>query len=287
MAEAHWYYSHGDEQLGPVTGSQLKKLAAEGKLAPTDLVWKEGMDDWVAASTIDGLVPIVAPPTAESPVVSTTSTGSNPPPTSAPAISTQPRDALNVPRRSAARSDGGGGLTDMLGYTRYIAYPALVFGLLLAMMSRGCDQLSSRGIQAAQAKVALADQKFKSEWTRKRQDLEDDRDAAREDESTERVKEIGTKLSELDGDRAEERNKLQRGKWRDLQEDADSAQFDHAIGGWWRELFFRFGTIMLAFGLLGVGLTGKGADRWVCLVILVIIIMNLYGTQIGIGLRGG
>ncbi|MCH8924187.1 MAG: DUF4339 domain-containing protein [Planctomycetes bacterium] len=279
MADANWYYSHGEEQLGPVTAAQLKKLVGDGKLSPDDLVWKEGMDDWVAASSIDGLIPITPPP-ADSPPEADSS---EPPPAVAPVIAAQPRSPISAPRR---RSTGGGSVTDLLGYTRYVAYPALVFGLLLAMMSRGCDQLSSRDIQAADAKAKLAAQKFNSQWTRKRQALEDDRDAAREDGASERVTEISKKLVDLSKDRREKEKMLKRGEWKDLQDAADAAQYHHAIGGYWREMFFRFGTIMLAFGLLGVGLTGKGADRWVCLVILVIIIMNLYGTQMIVGLGG-
>lgn len=266
MAEVNWYYSHGEEQLGPLTASQLKKLAAAGKLAPADLVWKEGMDDWVAASSIDGLIPI-APPTDSPPEDAT----SEPPPTTAPVIAAQPRAAISTPRgRGVGRSIGGGRFTDLLGYARFVAYPALVFGLLLAMMSRGCDQLSSPGIQAADAKAKLAVQEFNNKRAREQRKHRDDPEA----------------LAEANEKLDEEEKKLKEGDWLDLQETADTVQLKYAVGAWWREMFFRFGTIVLTFGLLGVGLTGKGADRWVCLVILVIIIMNLYGSQLLVGFGG-
>jgi hypothetical protein len=63
-----WFYSKGGQQQGPVSSQQLKQMAATGQLQPTDLVWKEGMEQWVAASSIKGLF------------VATTSTPPPPPP---------------------------------------------------------------------------------------------------------------------------------------------------------------------------------------------------------------
>jgi TM2 domain-containing membrane protein YozV len=54
---SEWYYSHGGQRLGPVSSEQLKDLAAAGKLGPDDLVWKEGMDDWVPAGKVKKLLP--------------------------------------------------------------------------------------------------------------------------------------------------------------------------------------------------------------------------------------
>src|ERR1043166_4789041 len=56
--EAHmadlWYYTSEGQAREPVTGSELKQLAAAGQLKPTDLVWKEGMSQWVRASLAPG-----------------------------------------------------------------------------------------------------------------------------------------------------------------------------------------------------------------------------------------
>ena len=54
------------ETQGPVSEEQLKQLAASGQLQPSDLVWKEGMSHWMAASSITGLFPNA--PTTSSPV---------------------------------------------------------------------------------------------------------------------------------------------------------------------------------------------------------------------------
>ena len=52
---AQWYYSKNGQQHGPVSSKQLKDLAASGELQPTNLVWKEGMKQWVAAGSVKGL----------------------------------------------------------------------------------------------------------------------------------------------------------------------------------------------------------------------------------------
>jgi TM2 domain-containing membrane protein YozV len=50
-----WYYSAGNDRQGPVSAAELKKLADAGTLKATDLVWKDGMADWVPAKSIKGL----------------------------------------------------------------------------------------------------------------------------------------------------------------------------------------------------------------------------------------
>jgi hypothetical protein len=54
MASA-WFYEHNGKEIGPVTSSELKALAASGRLEPTHLVWKEGLDQWLPAGKLPGL----------------------------------------------------------------------------------------------------------------------------------------------------------------------------------------------------------------------------------------
>jgi hypothetical protein len=44
---AKWYYSVGDERHGPVSLMDLRQLVLNGQVTPHDLVWKDGLDDWV------------------------------------------------------------------------------------------------------------------------------------------------------------------------------------------------------------------------------------------------
>jgi hypothetical protein len=55
MADQWHYQTRGGKQVGPVSGTELRQLAASGQLSPTDLVWKDGMGAWVPASSIKGL----------------------------------------------------------------------------------------------------------------------------------------------------------------------------------------------------------------------------------------
>lgn len=52
---AQWFYSSGETQAGPVDSAGLKALVANGQLQPTDLLWRDGMPDWVPASKVPGL----------------------------------------------------------------------------------------------------------------------------------------------------------------------------------------------------------------------------------------
>jgi hypothetical protein len=57
MAPQQWYYRKGTARFGPVSSADIKKMATEGKLEPTDLLRGVGMTEWVAASKIKGLFP--------------------------------------------------------------------------------------------------------------------------------------------------------------------------------------------------------------------------------------
>ena len=52
-----WYYTQQGQRLGPVSDGQIKDLAANGQLKPSDLVWRKGMEKWIAANGINGLFP--------------------------------------------------------------------------------------------------------------------------------------------------------------------------------------------------------------------------------------
>jgi uncharacterized membrane protein YhaH (DUF805 family) len=83
MAES-WHVSINGALKGPLTSEQVRLLAARGQLQTTDHVWKEGMSDWVAASSIRGLFPqqptapqIAAGPPPLSPFPAVASSGSS------------------------------------------------------------------------------------------------------------------------------------------------------------------------------------------------------------------
>lgn len=52
---AEWFYSDGEERLGPVTQDSLRDLLQSGKVKATDLVWTEGMIDWKTVNEVPEL----------------------------------------------------------------------------------------------------------------------------------------------------------------------------------------------------------------------------------------
>ena len=59
---SEWYFNAGGEQGGPVAWDELRRLAVERKLAGGDLVWSEGMPEWVEARTVPDLMPAAKGP---------------------------------------------------------------------------------------------------------------------------------------------------------------------------------------------------------------------------------
>ncbi len=59
---ADWYVGQGGQQRGPLSDADLRAMVARGEVAPTDLVWKDGMAKWEAVSAVPELRPAPAPP---------------------------------------------------------------------------------------------------------------------------------------------------------------------------------------------------------------------------------
>ena len=63
MDEMNWFYAKYGKQDGPVDLETLRAKLQSGELAPTDLVWKEGMPEWTAAETVADLTSASTAPT--------------------------------------------------------------------------------------------------------------------------------------------------------------------------------------------------------------------------------
>lgn len=64
-----WFVSQGGERLGPLSEEQLRGLVIAKRLMPTDLIWRQGMPEWLPAGRIKGLFPqdSTPPPLPEAP----------------------------------------------------------------------------------------------------------------------------------------------------------------------------------------------------------------------------
>lgn len=52
-----WHFMQRNERHGPVPFARLERMARDGWLARTDLVWRAGLAGWTPAGDIDGLFP--------------------------------------------------------------------------------------------------------------------------------------------------------------------------------------------------------------------------------------
>ncbi|HEY2250188.1 MAG TPA: GYF domain-containing protein, partial [Planctomycetaceae bacterium] len=59
LVERDWFYAQDQQELGPVTQTQLEAMIASGQLAGGDQVWTEGMSGWVPAGQVEALMPFV------------------------------------------------------------------------------------------------------------------------------------------------------------------------------------------------------------------------------------
>ena len=48
----NWHYAKGGERHGPVSFAALRSMIVTGEVAQTDLVWREGMADWLPAGQV-------------------------------------------------------------------------------------------------------------------------------------------------------------------------------------------------------------------------------------------
>jgi hypothetical protein len=116
MATEWFYTQNGQQAPAPVSAAELKRLATAGDLQPTDMVWREGMPNWVTAGTIKELFPASRITTAPAPAEKNVT----PRPGSQPALG-------EAPAARPSEKPAGGGLADL--------HPVLV--LLLSICSFG------------------------------------------------------------------------------------------------------------------------------------------------------
>lgn len=62
-----WYYSKNGAQNGPISFEELKTKIESKEVGPRDLVWKDGMADWVPAGEVADLRPAFGVPVAAQP----------------------------------------------------------------------------------------------------------------------------------------------------------------------------------------------------------------------------
>lgn len=283
MSEQIWYFAVGDEERGPVTETQIRALIGTGNLTRQDLVWREGMDDWIPAGQIPGLFGKEA--SAKSATSKQARKNTAQPTTSAPSIpEIEPKTASPSGKRKPAIEVGSVLATVS---TRETAGRVLfICGFLLVLFSRGCDGLSARYAKRLEAKSALAERLFQQSWDAAKRKLQD-----RENEILSRpgqspadrdaLNNIRQQQRELDDEKQAELDELRQGKWRSLSVAAGNANENNAIWGFWWQTGFFLGSLLLVAGLATVSIQGNTQERWMGLIMLAIVIFSLF-TNFGV-----
>jgi hypothetical protein len=241
MSEAIWYYAQGDKEQGPVTLVQIKALIQAGKIKPDDLVWKDGMEDWLPAKTVPGLLSgeaplpepaaaaraktaavapkIEAPARPAEPTAPPAAAAGPPPPVEVPpSESSAPKAA---PRAAAASAPSTAVSPRQIG--RWVGWGLVIVGLVFVLMSRGCDSVGQRYVERVRAYAAAAEPPSQ-----------------------------------------------------ELRAGALRADADYRLWNVLRETVFVFASLLLVAGLFTTALGGEGAEKWMCLVMLAIVLFGLY-----------
>lgn len=186
-------------------------------------------------------------------------------------------DTGAAPRRAGLSM----GAFDAKSFAGLVGRPMLAIGLILVLLSRGCDSIGNRGVGRAQAIAQKVRTEFQDDWDTTRTEVENaikeiqDNDEPTPEDS-EALTENQKKLANLNKDQQKARQKLERDDWRQLDIDARDAAVDNRISGYWREVFFVFATVILAIGLLVVSWIAEGTERMVCLIMLAILTFSVY-----------
>ena len=91
-----------------------------------------------------------------------------------------------------------------------------------------------------------------------------------------RLETIDESLVELQESREKEQRRLRRTTWQRLQYAADTADANQLQWSLFHTLVFVIGSMVLVMGLLVVGLTGQGAQSWICFGMLAIIAFSIF-----------
>jgi hypothetical protein len=238
------------------------------------------MEDWAPAEEIPGLFDSEPPaPPLETPSNDTATeeeaTREEEPPK-------EPRTPeVRRPRRPTPSLDVSKPI-EVFQVASFLGQPLFLAGLLLVLLSRGCDSLGHRHVARVTAKAKVVETQFQDRWDRDRNAIESRREALAEKanqtvEDRRDLDALDEELRQLNQDRQDELQELRRGKWQSMTAAARDAQANNDMWGFWREGFFWLGTFVFLIGLAVIGFTERRTERrWICLIILAIVVYSLY-----------
>ena len=159
-----------------------------------------------------------------------------------------------------------------------IGYPCLVIGFLLVISGKGWDSLGNRWASRLNANSQIAEQKFNARYESRINEYQAEIDAITDGNQPngEQITRLNKQIADLKKEQSQQRSKLSKTTWFDMKVNARMAYANNQSWGFYRELLFVFGSMVLSVGLLVVGITGNPSEKWVCLIMLAIVTFSIY-----------
>ncbi len=268
MSDEVWYYADGERQKGPVSANDLKEFVEQGRIKPTDLVWQPGMDDWVKANSIRGLV---RDDLQEIPLEhlgqATIDAGFD-------------GDVPRI-RRRRRRSPFLGSSEGLEQWGQRHGKLLLLAGLLLVVLARGCDSLGAKYAKRQQVLVDVAQAELDAGFRQRRTRVQAKLSAlqgqpALSDRDQQQVIDFQQELIQLDRERTDRQNELMQSTWLDLEIASRVSASNHVAWQPLYELLELVGSVVLTIGLLVVAFTGASIERWGCWILLGVFLLHVY-----------
>jgi hypothetical protein len=153
--------------------------------------------------------------------------------------------------------------SDLSRLTRWAGRPLIAVGLLLALLSKGCDAINLRSAARAAAVAKTTVEQFDEDVKAKKLAMQNEtrlRDDAKPDDRK-RAEEARKELIEFGIKSDKDRSGRMAGEWHELQTAAENAKRTFAVNGYWHELFFVFAAVVLVVGLLIESWCAEGPER--------------------------
>jgi hypothetical protein len=263
-----WYYADGERQQGPVAADELRRLVEIGEIKPSDLVWQPGMQDWVPAQAIRGLVPEDLRDASLADLRQE-------------AIDAGFEDARRPlsrrrRRRAGARWDPEA-LNRLTG--RYAKWFVLA-GFVLLILGRGFDVLGFRIANRQLVALDVAKSDLEADFRKRRMALQTKLiDVQRRSAPTERdqqlIADYQRQIAQLEQDYSRQQSDLSQSTWLDLDIASKAALSKHVVWRPFYELLVFVGSLVLAVGLTSIAFNGEVVERWGSWLLLGLLLFYL------------
>lgn len=135
----------------------------------------------------------------------------------------------------------------------------LLVGLLMVLGARGCDSIGARGAIRLNASLSSQKAKFERQWKKKYNDAKDFQEK-----------------NKVQQEREKAHKEIEEKEWTQLQEEVDDASSGNQMWGYWREMAFVLGTLVLAAATVIGAYSGTPAERIFCMLLAGIIGFSIY-----------